>query len=64
MNEVVESISERTITAFLLLMVLVWLFVAVGVVLAGLLRSQLPRPLVAIMDPTGTAEARGKPPVG
>ena len=58
MNEVVDSISERTITAFLLLMILVWIFVAVGVVLAGLLRPQLPRPIVAIMDPTGTAEAR------
>lgn len=54
-----DDLDEKTITAFLLLMVLTWLFVAVGVQLAGLLRpTQTPRPALAIMDPTGTAEAR------
>ena len=54
-----EDVQGATITAFLLLMVLTWLFVAVGVQLAGLLRpTQTPRAAIAIMDPTGTAEDR------
>lgn len=63
MDEMVDSISEKTITAFLLLMLLVWLFMAVGVQLAGLLRGRVPAPATAIMDPTGTAADRSRPPV-
>lgn len=58
MSDILDSISEQTITAFVLLMLLTWLFVGVGVVLAGLLRPQLPAPAVAIMDPAGVADER------
>jgi len=57
-KDIADDISARTITAFLLLMVLVWLFGALGIVLAGLLRPQLPAPAARIMDPAGVADAR------
>ena len=49
----VGRVSEASITKFVLILVLVWLAVALGIVLAGLL-PQLPGGLRTLMAPTLT----------
>lgn len=58
MDDVIQSINSSSLTAFLLLMILTWIFVGTGIVLAGLLRPTLPAPATQLMDPTGTAADR------
>ena len=61
----VGRISEHSFTKFLMIIVLVWLAVALGIVLAGLL-PQLPAGVRSIMAPTtqgGAAHPAGVPAV-
>ena len=55
----VGRISEHSFTKFMMIIVLVWLAVALGIVLAGLL-PQLPAGVRTIMAPA-TAGAGSKP---
>lgn len=58
MNGIVDGLSRQTLTAFVLFIILVWISGALGIVLVGILRPELPGVVVAIADPNGTAASR------